>query len=38
MKQFLLIMHQVRRFIHAHRTFYIFFILAQCDARNIKRN
>lgn len=32
MKQFLLIIHQVRRFFHAHRTFYIFFILAQCVA------
>lgn len=32
MKLFILIAHQVRRFIHAHRTFYIFFILAQCIA------
>lgn len=32
MKLILLIIHQVRRFIHAHRTFYIFFILTQCIA------
>lgn len=32
MKEFILIGHQIRRFIRSHRTFYIFFILVQCVA------